>query len=313
MNRILITGANGMLGKALQKVFAGTNYEIIQHTRAHSDIATLDGLKEFDNLLSRCNPYYVVHTAAMVGGIEYNDHHPYTFNVANTVMNTGVLDACVTNNVPRFLGILSVCCYGEGFVESDFPLTEDKLFAKEPHPTNAGYAYSKRNFAQQILAANKQLKRRYNYMIPCNLYGPNDRRGYRAHFGSVMVDKVLRCLADHSQTITFQGDGRVKRQYLHIDDFAKLIKRHIDIDVDANYNVAPIEELSAEEMVLELLDELKYRFPEFKPTPVFNNTMVAGQMKRTVSTATLERLHPDFEFTKFRKGILEVFNSWYQG
>jgi len=305
--RVLITGANGMLGRALQRAFLKEpKFEVIQFGRCHADLSTFDGMVKFNEFIKRCDPWWVIHTASIVGGIEMNNQYPYTFNMKNTLINAGVVDSCVRNNIPRFLGILSVCCYGDGFSQEDFPLTEDRLFEREPHKTNAGYAYSKRNLALHILTANQELQKRYNYIISSNLYGEQDFRGYRAHFCSVMIDKVINAVKNNETRVHFAGDGRVKRQYVYVDDLASCIVKHVKLDVDENYNFASEEELSAEDMMKILLDSKKIKLQYD-----FKNTMVAGQFVRTVAVDKVKKLFPDLEFTPFSEGVVRVYDKWF--
>lgn len=301
--KILITGANGMLGRALQRQLQ--NHTVVQHTRDHSNLANPIEYQNFYRLILGGDFDYVIHTAALVGGLEYNNKYPYDFAIINNIINNLVVKACVDSEVPRFLAILSVCCYGDGFPESDYPLTEDKFYTREPHPTNAPYAYSKRQLAQLIDAVNKQYDKNYTYLTPCNLYGEEDSRGEHAHFCSIMVDKIIA--HEKLDNIYFQGDGEAKRQYLFIEDFAKIIKIHLENDVKICYNVASDEELSAREMAQALLDKIGSR-----AVLNFRNTMVQGQSKRTVSNARFKTIHPDFKFTSFADGIEKVYNKWYK-
>lgn len=301
--KILITGANGMLGKALQKELI--DHDVIQHTRYVSDLARVSEAWKFYKFVKDVQPDYVVHTAALVGGLNYNNDHPYEFMCINNMINGVVLDACIEAKVPRFLGMLSVCCYGDGFDEADYPLTEDKLFDKKPHPTNAPYAYSKRQLAKAIEAANKEFGLRYNYLIPTNLYGVHDSRGEKAHFCSFMIDNLLDAVKNNKPDVIFTGDPMAKRQYILVDDLAKVIRRHIELDLDANYNVASKEELCAEEMINNLNVSCGNR-----KNIIFTNRMVAGQNKRTVSTQKFYSQHPNFEFVPFYEGAIKVYRAW---
>lgn len=302
--KILLTGANGMLGKALQRELF--DHDVIHHSRYVSDLSCMFQAEKFFDFVDAVKPEYIIHTAARVGGLLYNKENPYRFLMDNSIINNTVLEAAVSCAVPRFLGILSVCCYGDGFPENEYPLTEDKLFKLEPHPTNAAYAYSKRALAQSIIAANKQYGTRYNYLIPTNLYGECDTRGSKAHFCSMMVDKVIRTVKNNQKVVNFEGDGDALRQYMYVHDFAKIIRRHIELDIDDNYNVAPEDEMSAASMVNTLLIHSGHNDIEAK----FANVMVKGQSKRTVSTAKFRQHHPNFNFTWFSDGIMKVYDRW---
>jgi nucleoside-diphosphate-sugar epimerase len=120
-----------------------------------------------------------------------------------------------------------------------------------------------------------------------------------------MVDKVINAVRNGESCVQFAGDGRVKRQYVYVDDLANCIVKHVKLDTDANYNFASEEELSAEDMMQSLLKAKKINLQyEFK------NTMVAGQFVRTVAVDKVKKLFPDLEFTPFSEGVARVYDKW---
>ena len=56
-----------------------------------------------------------------------------------------------------------------------YPLKEEDLHKGEPQRTNFAYAVAKRALAVQIDSSNQQYGTKYNYLIPCNLYGEYDQ------------------------------------------------------------------------------------------------------------------------------------------
>lgn len=292
-----------MLGTSLKQELSG--HDVVEHNRFISDLSCPFQADRFYTFVNKVHPDYVIHTAALVGGLNYNKVNPYEFTIKNNTINNVVLDAAVRAKVPRFLGIASVCCYGDGFAQEYYPLTENRLFEREPHPTNAPYAYSKRGLVQSILAVNSQYNARYNYLIPTNLYGENDSRGQKAHFCSMMIDRIITYVRSNEKEIVFMGNGEAKRQYIHVDDLSQIIKCHVELDIDANYNVAGDEEFSARQMAQTLLDEIGYG-GHLK----FSDTMTGGQLCRTVSTDLFRSYFPHFKFMPFNIGVKRVYDKW---
>lgn len=83
MKKILVTGANGMLGKTIQKVFSLNNYQIIPTDIHNLDITNLIQVRE---VLSFYQPNIVIHCAALTN-VDYCESHreeAYKINVFGT-------------------------------------------------------------------------------------------------------------------------------------------------------------------------------------------------------------------------------------
>ena len=76
-------------------------------------------------------------------------------------------------------------------------MVEEDLFIGPPPESNFSYGYAKRCLAVQIDAYNKQFGTKYNYLIPCNLYGDYDNM----HDESKMHRKIIP--GDYLRTLRF--------------------------------------------------------------------------------------------------------------
>ena len=69
---------------------------------------------------------------------------------------------------------------------------------------------------------NKRFKTKYNYIIPCNLYGEFDKfDAIQGHFVGALIDKIIKAKKKNEKHIKLFGDGRPKRQFMHAKDLAK--------------------------------------------------------------------------------------------
>jgi GDP-L-fucose synthase len=299
---VCVLGGTGMLGRHLKEIAPDWTYigrDFGNLTNDHNRI-------ELSRYLIFHKYDYVVNLAALVGGIEDNQRRKYNYLLENTLINSNVLEAIRLAKIPGYLAILSTCIYPDNLPDEVYPLKEEMIHAGKPHETNLGYAYSKRWTAVAIDCCNAQFGTKYTYVMPSNLYSEYDRRGYTAHYCSQMFDKVLDAVRTKNDIIEFSGDAYARRQYLYAGDLAKIVKWHVENQITECYNVAPERELSCLDMVNISLDIMNAKHIK----PVFSNTMVAGQTKRTISVAKLKSLKPDFDTISFAGGAIKVLEKW---
>ena len=296
-NNILITGGNGLVGKTLQKYLPEGIY-------ISSKDYDLRKESEIIKMYEKYKPKIVIHLAAKVGGIMDNILHPADFFTDNVLMNTLLVDYAKKYDVNRFIGILSTCIYPDKV--DNYPLTEDMIFLGPPPETNFSYAYAKRSLAVQIESYNKQYGTKYQYLIPCNLYGENDKEDViKSHFITSLLYKIKKAKINNEDFITIYGDGTPLRQFMYVDDLCKIIKMTIEEEVYDSFNVTCDENYSIKEMVDIALDscgskDLKVIYDKDKPN---------GQHRKDASNGKLKKIFPDFNFTKLKDGIKNVYNK----
>ncbi len=229
MNKIVVTGGSGLVGKHLQEILPNATY-------LSSKDCDLTDIKMVRWMISSYEPDVVIHLAAKVGGIQDNIKYPADYFDDNVLMNTNILKVCKEYDVKRFVGILSTCIYPN--VVETYPMSEEDLFIGPPPPTNFSYAFAKRCLAVQIDSYNKQFGTKYNYLIPCNLYGDYDNLHdeSKMHFITALLNKIKNAKGNQ---LNLLGTGKPLRQFMYAGDLAKIIKEVIDKDITENFNVAP--------------------------------------------------------------------------
>ncbi len=95
MQKILLTGGHGMLGRTLEKTFTEANFEVIITDYHNADITNF---QEFDTVLKKHDPDCVIHCAAMtaVDDCETQIDRAYLLNALGT---ENVAKACDGNNI----------------------------------------------------------------------------------------------------------------------------------------------------------------------------------------------------------------------
>lgn len=296
---IVVTGGSGMVGKSLKKIIP----EAIYLSSKDYDLTSERGVA---SMYSELKPDVVIHLAAKVGGIIDNINKPSTYFTDNVLMNTLLVEYARFNNVKRFIGVLSTCIYPD--VAESYPMSESMLHLGPPTPTNFSYGYAKRCLAVQIDACNKEYGTNYQYLTPCNLYGEHDKFGENSHFVAALIKKIHQAKSTNEDKITLFGTGTPLRQFMHSNDFARVIKKCIDEEVYDSFNVATEQNLSIDDIARTAIRAcgatgLKIEYDSTKPD---------GQFRKDVSIEKIKSIFPDFKPTRLFHGIGSTYSILQQ-
>lgn len=297
MKKILITGGSGLVGNHLKEILPSATYISSKDYNLTSESEVID--------LCQKGWDHIIHLAARVGGILENIHFPAEFIEENLLMNTLLLKYSRLNKIPRFTAILSTCIYPDVFER--YPMTEEDLHKGAPQKTNFPYAVAKRALAVQIDAYNKQYETKYNYLIPCNLYGEFDKVDEkRSHYLTALLGKIIKAERNGENQINLLGTGKPLRQFMYGGDLADVIKKCIENDICDSFNVATNDNLSIREIAEIALKACNSDNFELK----FDNNSPDGQFRKDVSNEKLKKIIPDFEFTALEEGIKKVYSMY---
>lgn len=179
---VLVTGGSGLVGQAIRNV-AESNPEMYSNFTFHfsnSKEADLSKLEESRQLFNKVRPTFVIHLAAMVGGLFRNLHNNLEFLRVNLAINDNVLLLAKEFKVKKCISCLSTCIFPD---KTTYPIDETMVHLGPPHQSNFGYSYAKRmidilNHAySKSFDAEKQYsdcKPIFTSVIPTNVYGPHD-------------------------------------------------------------------------------------------------------------------------------------------
>jgi GDP-L-fucose synthase len=182
-------------------------------------------------------------------------------------------------------------------------MTEEDLFIGPPPPSNFSYGYAKRCLAVQIDAYNKQFGTKYNYLIPCNLYGDYDNlhNENKMHFITALLNKIRN---SQDNSLYLLGTGKPLRQFMYAGDLAKIIKLVIENNITESFNVAPDFNYSIDEMAKIALDVTNKDYDI-----IYDRPELDGQYRKDVSNKKLLKLFPDFKFTQLKEGLKKVYDK----
>jgi GDP-L-fucose synthase len=294
--KIVVTGGSGMVGRSLQKILPNAVYL----SSEDYNLCTREGV---ELMLLKEQPDTIVHLAAKVGGIIDNINKPVEYFEDNIMMNTLLVSLSYRYGVNRFIGVLSTCIYPD--VVETYPIKEEQLHLGPPTVTNFSYGYAKRCLAVQIDAYNKQYGTRYQYLIPCNLYGEYDKYGDNSHFIAALIKKIHYAKSKGEKKITLFGSGKPLRQFMHSDDFAKVIKDCLDFGIYDNMNVSVEENLSIDEMAKIALKAMDAEHIEIE----YNRSKPDGQFRKDVSIELLKSKLSNYNSIDLYSGIKATYKA----
>lgn len=217
--KILLTGANGMVGKNILTVASQHQHVFLSPSSAELNLLDAGSVRQY---LHAHKPDMVIHAAGVVGGIQANMAEPVKFLVDNMQMGLNILTAAKDAGVTQFLNLSSSCMYPRDAIN---PLSEELILKGELEPTNEGYALAKvasTRLCEYISKEDATLI--YKTIIPCNLYGKFDKFDPNH---SHMIPAVIRKLDEAAKAglaeIDIWGDGEARREFMYAEDLADFI------------------------------------------------------------------------------------------
>lgn len=234
MQKILVTGGTGFLGRNLVPVLIREGFDVVVVGKADGDLLFIDGAKY---LLEQTQPDIIIHAAGFNGNIEMNMSKHAEIFYQNTIMALNLYKAAEDcESVKEIYPILASCAYSD---KSMFFLETDYILAGAPDPTVYGHGYAKRNL---YLASQFSTKKSYPVCIT-TMYGPND-----PGFDIPGKSKVLNTLIGRFVTakltgrpyIKILGTGKAARQFIYIDDAVEYLAEYINAEKTDTINIKHI-------------------------------------------------------------------------
>ena len=305
--KILITGSDGLVGRSVRRISSmHPEHQFVFTTRAMCDLTDRQAVLD---LIDNEKPDVVVHLAAKVGGLFFNlANHTEMYRV-NVQMNTNVIDACVRSNVTKCFVCLSTCIFPD--CASSF-FSEDDLHRGAPHWSNYGYAVAKRY--AEILASKymdqDKCSTQFHFLAPTNMYGPEDNfREDQSHVVPALIRRAHTVWCSEGESFPIHGDGTPLRQFLYVDDFAKILMRLIGSDqpIPRTLILSPSEDYTIRQLAEAVCDAATL------PRACISLMGGAnGQARKHASNALLMSLPcmHGFEFTSLSDGIATTMH-WF--
>src|SRR5438067_6671797 len=215
--RIVVTGGAGFLGSVVvAKLHERGCRDVYVPRSAEYDLRDCESIVR---LYREANPQIVLHLAAVVGGIGANQAYPGRFFYDNAIMGIQLMEYARLAHVEKFVALGTICSYPK---YAPTPFKEDDLWNGYPEETNAPYGLAKKMMLVQAQAYRAQYGFNAIYLLPVNLYGPDDNFDYEtSHVIPALIRKFAEAKERGRERVVLWGDGSPTREVLYVEDAAE--------------------------------------------------------------------------------------------
>jgi GDP-L-fucose synthase len=297
---IIVTGGSGLVGKAIQEVLKDKDNqrddeEWVFLSSKEGDLRDPVAVRK---IFDQYKPTYVIHLAAMVGGLFHNMRRNLDFLRSNLLMNDNILNTSYESGVQKVVSCLSTCIFPD---KTSYPIDETMIHNGPPHPSNFGYSYAKRLIDIQNRGYFEQHGLRYTAVIPCNVFGPWDNYHLEdSHVIPGLIHKLYLAKQSGGDGVVM-GTGKPLRQFIYSMDLARLflwVLRDYDEVDPVILSVDEKDEVSIKDVADMIAKSLDFGKPL-----TLDTTKADGQFKKTASNDKLRKYLPDFKFTPLEEAI----------
>ena len=281
-SKIYVAGHNGLVGSAIVRKLQKKGFEnLIVRTREELDLCDQKAVSFF---FEQEKPEYVFLAAAKVGGIIANQTYPADFIYSNLQIQNNILHNPYLFKVKKLLFLGSSCIYPRDCPQ---PIKEEYLLSGPLEPTNTAYAIAKIAGIIGCQSYNKQYGTNYISVMPTNLYGQNDNFDLvNSHVLPAMIRKFHEAKESNSKEVILWGRGKVKREFLHVDDLADacvfLMNKYSETSI---INIGTGKDVSIKELA-----ELVKKTTKFEGKIVWDKTKPDGTPRKWLSVKKLHDL-----------------------
>ncbi|OGN60021.1 MAG: GDP-fucose synthetase [Chlamydiae bacterium RIFCSPHIGHO2_12_FULL_27_8] len=297
--KILITGANGFLGKFLSQKLLEEKHEIYKTSSKKNDLTLENSLDEFNNVKFD----QIFHLAAWTQAGDFCIYHPGEQWIKNQKINTNILNWWLEKQPQaKMIAMGTSCSY-----DPDLPHIEENYLKGKPIDSLFTYAMTKRMLLTGLTALNKQYNLNYMYFIPSTLYGPEYHLdGRQMHFIFDLIRKILKGKYFDEKVILW-GDGYQRRELVYVDDFINVMLNLIKTQNNTIINIGAGKDFSIREFAQKITENVGYNFDEIK----FDTSKYVGAKSKILINDKLNKLLPKYNLLSLEQGLFQTI-EWFE-
>ena len=264
---------------------------------------------EAEKVFKKNKPNAVIIAAAKVGGIKANMDYPANFIYDNLQIQSNLISASYEYKVKKLILFGSSCIYPKNLSK---PIKENQMLTGPLEETNESYSIAKIAGIKMIEAFNKQYKKKYICLMPCNLFGPNDNYDTKnSHFLPALIKKI--CLASkkkNNKIVKLWGTGKPLREVLYVDEVGDACEFFLKKETDSHLiNIGS----STEKTIKEYAKKVRSKIDNSVIIKFDNNKKLDGVKRKKLDT-TLARKYGWKNKMKFDETLemtIKDFKKYY--
>lgn len=246
----------------------------------------------------------VIHLAANVGGIGYNQKFPGTLFYDNLLMGVHLMEQARRAAVQKFVALGTICAYPKF---TPVPFKEENLWDGYPEETNAPYGLAKKMMLVQAQAYRTEYNFNAIFLLPVNMYGPEDNFDPNSsHVIPALIKKIVQAKHSHRQEVVVWGTGKATREFLFVEDCG----RAIVLAAEKYNSCEPVNIGAGFEISIKDLAELITQIVGFEGSIVFDTSKPDGQPRRMLDTSRAQKAFGFTAQVQFEEGLRNTI-KWY--
>jgi GDP-L-fucose synthase len=300
--RILITGGAGFLGSRIADQLRASGVSDSQLFIPRSRALDLRTWENCVRAVKDCD--IVIHLAAKVGGIGYNQNYPGQLFYDNAIMGIQMIEAARQEGVEKCVIAGTICAYPKF---TPVPFNEDHLWEGYPEETNAPYGLAKKMLLVQSQAYRQEYGFNSIYLLPVNLYGPGDNFDpSSSHVIPALIKRFIDAKRQNAPFVDVWGTGSASREFLYVDDAARgIILATERYDKPEPVNIGAGFEIRIADLVRRIV-----RLTGFPGEVRWDRSKPDGQPRRKLDVSRAAREFGFMAKTDFEEGLKRTI-EWY--
>ena len=301
---ILFIGGAGFIGSSLVKQFlTNEKYNVFVVEPEFANVSRLDGLNvkiyrealgnidKVEKILISNKIDIVVHlVSTLIPGSGYDDFNNEFKNMIFPSIK--LMEICAKENIKFVYFSSGGTIYGNRSTMQPFVETDEMA------PISY-YGWSKQMMENSILFKNRTENLKYLIVRPSNPYGHGQNLHGKQGLVAVAIGKILE-----DKPVEVWGDGSAIRDYIYIDDLAKVFYQLIDKDVyDETVNLGSGRGYSVNDILafLKIITKKDFKI-------VYENARPMDVSNMVLDTEKMQRL-AQVELTPMLNGISTFYNE----